>query len=175
MCSSAATHNRSVKGTSNSAAVAWFPSCLLFLYVGVVLAGIMAPWSGTLAASEPKITLRVVVPEEFKHSKLAPNGDPEPVRYTKAYEAFWWNCVMVKAKDLHARCPFICSGTPGASYGCLNGSHDADEQIAGLLKRFSPSTVQAYLKQFASTPDAQRGLSGYGYFRNGPEAEDVSN
>ena len=121
------------------------------------------------------MTLHVVVPEEFKHSTFAPNGDPEPVRYTKAYEAFWWNCVMVKAKDLHARCPFICSGTPAATSGCLDGSRDADEQIASLLKRFSRSRVQAHLTQFASTPDAQRGLHGYGYFQHGPEAEDVSN
>jgi hypothetical protein len=120
------------------------------------------------------MTLGVVVPEEFKHSGLAPNGDPEPIRYTKAYEAFWWNCVMVKAKDLHARCPFICSGTPAATYGCLDGSHDADEQIATLLKQFSLSIVQAYLTQLASTPDARRGLSAYGYFQHGPEAEDVS-
>lgn len=147
----------------------------VFLIVGALLLGFIAPWSSTLADSGPKISLRVAVPEEFKQSPFAPNGDSEPVRYTKAYEAFWWNCVMLKAKDLRARCPFLCSGTPAASSGCVDGSHNADEQIADLLKRFSRPTVQSYLTKFASTPDARRCLSGYGYFQRGPQADDVSN
>ena len=121
------------------------------------------------------MTLRVVVPEDFRNSKLAPNDEPESLRYTKAYEAFWWNCVMVKARDIHSRCPFTCSGTPAATAGCSQGAADAEDQIVTLLKCFSAPEVQTYLEKLGSTPDARRKLSGYGYFQDGPKAEDVSN
>ena len=143
------------------------------LSIGVLLVGIMVPWVATLASSEPKMTFRVKVPDEIRNSKFAPNGDPETVCYTKAYEAFWWNCVMVRAKDLNARCPFVCSGTPAATSGCAEGANNAGEQIGGLLKQFSAQKVQTYLKQLGSKPDARQRLSGYGYFQDGPKAEDV--
>ena len=91
------------------------------------------------------------VPDEFKDPNLEfnltpPNGDPEPVRYSKAHEAFWWNCVMVRAQDLNARCPIICSGTPAAAPGCGEGAIDADDQIEELLRQFPSSQVQSYLE-----------------------------
>jgi hypothetical protein len=135
----------------------------------------MLPWVATPAASEPKMIFRVEVPEEFKKSKFAPNSDPEPVRYTKAYEAFWWNCVMVRGRDLNARCPFVCSGTAAATSGCADGANNADGQIGALLKQFSAKKVQAHLKQLGSAPRARQRLNGHGYFRDGPKADDVPN
>jgi len=121
------------------------------------------------------MVLRVVVPEEFRNSKLAANDEPESVRYTKAYEAFWWNCVMVKGRNSHNRCPFMCSGTPAATAGCSQGAADAEDQIGALLERFSAVEVQAYLQKLGSTSDARRKLDASGYFQDGPRAEDVSN
>jgi hypothetical protein len=143
------------------------------LRIGVLLVAIVVPCVAMPSDAEPRMTFRVVVPDEFRNSKFAPNGDPEPVRYTKAYEAFWWNCVMVKGEDLNARCPFVCSGTPAATSGCAEGANNAGEQIGALLKQFSAQRVQAYLKQLGSKPDARQRLSGYGYFQDGPKAEDV--
>lgn len=143
------------------------------LRVGLLVMGIVIPRVVTLAASEPKLTLHLVVPQEFRNSKAAPNGDPEPVRYTKAYEAFWWNCVIVRGRDLNAHCPFTCSGTPAATPGCAAGASNANDQIDALVKRTPAREIQAYLKEIGSSPRARQGLSGYGYFRDGPRAEDV--
>ena len=129
--------------------------------------------------SQPDLVYRAVVPDEFKDPNLEinlnpPNGDPEPVRYSKAHKAFWWNCVMVRAQDLNARCPIICSGTPAAARGCGEGALDAADQIEDLLRQFPPSQVQSYLKSLASSPGSREKLSGYGYFTEGPKAEDAS-
>ena len=129
--------------------------------------------------SQPDLVYRAVVPDEFKDPNLEfnlnpPNGDPEPVRYSKAHEAFWWNCVMVRAQDLNARCPTICSGTPAAARGCGEGAIDADDQIEELLRQFPSSQVQSYLKSLASSLGAREKLNGYGYFSAGPKAEDAS-
>src|SRR5262249_953244 len=118
--------------------------------LGLLLAGIAVPLVAAPAPGGPKMVCRVVVPEEFKSSTVAPNGDPERVRYTKAYEAFWWNCVLVRAAQLDARCPMICSGTPAATAGCAAGAGNADEQIERLLQRFSAGRVQSYLKRLGS-------------------------
>ena len=118
------------------------------------------------------MTCRVVVPDELKASTFAPNGDPESVRYTKAYEAFWWNCVMVRAKDLGSCCPRVCNGTAGATSGCTEGATNAGAQIDGLLQHYSAATVQAYLRRLGSSPRARHKLSGYGYFTDGPSADD---
>jgi hypothetical protein len=54
------------------------------------------------AHAGPTLKCRVIVPKEYRKTPFdpPPNGEPEPVRYTKAYEAFWWNCVAVWAVDL---------------------------------------------------------------------------
>ena len=141
--------------------------------VGELLVGTLLLLAPVFSASEPKMTFRVVVPKEFRNSQFAPNGDPERIRYTKAYEAFWWNCVMVRAQELNARCPIICSGTPAAARGCGEGANSADDQIQRLLKRFPTSKVRGYLKSLASSPGAWEKLRGYGYFSDGPKAEDI--
>jgi hypothetical protein len=87
---------------------------------------------------------RVVVPKEYNVTPFdpPPNGQPEAVRYTVAYEAFWWNCVAVRAADLQGRCPFLASGTPGAAAGADDGAMNADKQIDRLLRKYSARSVQ---------------------------------
>jgi len=105
-------------------------------------------------ASHPmQISCQVRVPSEFKKDPpgwKSPTGEPESVRYTKSYEAFWWNCVMVKAANLEGRCPFTCSGTPAATYGCGDGAIDAERQISQLVKVHDKMKVQDYPRAVAS-------------------------
>lgn len=142
-----------------------------WVYLLGVIFGWPFVWTLAIAASEPKITFHVVVPEQYLTATYAPNGDPERVRYTKAYEAFWWNCVMVVARDLTVRCPEICSGTPGATAGCRDGANNARRQIDAQITRSSASELRSYLSRLAASPDALKKLHGYGYFVNGPEGE----
>jgi hypothetical protein len=74
--------------------------------------------------------------------------------------------VAVKAANLEADCPFMCSGTPGATQGCVDGARDAKAQINRLLKERAATQVQAILQVTADTPDARAKLKPY--FREGP-------
>lgn len=114
-------------------------------------------------AGHMSLRCHVRVPREYRKTPFnpPPNGEPEPVRYSRAYEAFWWNCVAVRAAKLDGRCPFAASGTPAASAGAVDGAMNADEQIDGLLKHHSPSKVQRYLRTLASTKEAKRAMSPY--------------
>ncbi len=117
-----------------------------------------------------KISCRVLVQMQFQTDQPGwkpPNGESESTRYTKSYEAYWWNCVMVRAKDLDARCPFICSGTPAATYGCRDGEMDANRQIDQLLKRYSSREVGGYLRSLARRPEAKEKIAPY--FPDGPQ------
>jgi hypothetical protein len=78
-----------------------------------------------------------------------------------AYEAFWWNCVMVKANDLDARCPFGCSGTPAATYGCAEGEADADRQVTRLLSEYSSEGVRGYLRTLAMSTQGKEKIKSY--------------
>ena len=127
-----------------------------------------------ITADTLNLSCQVQVPKKFQQDPagwIPPNGEPESVRYTKSYEAFWWNCVVVKAGDLGGRCPSTCSGTPAAAYGCSDGAMDAANQIALLLREHSVAEVKKYLQVLAEDP---QGLSKTKpYFPNGPRAEKV--
>jgi hypothetical protein len=122
---------------------------------------------------KPYIECRVSVPNEYQKTPWnpPPNGEPEPIRYKTSYEAFWWNCVMVKANNLDERCPFTCSGTPAAVAGCVDGESNADRQITGLMNKYSRSEVQQYLRSLASTEEAKKKI--YPYFQETPQPEKV--
>ena len=120
------------------------------------------------------ISCRVRVPAEFQRGPpgwISPTGEPESVRYRKSYEAFWWNCVMVKAENSEGRCPSTCSGTPAASYGCSDGAKDAERQIRQLLTVHDRTKVQYYLQTIASDPEGKEKIKSY--FPDGPRAEKV--
>jgi hypothetical protein len=104
------------------------------------------------ADTGPRLRCRVVVPKEYMITPWdpPPNGQPEPVRYKVAYEAFWWNCVAVRAANIKGRCPFRASGTPAAGAGAYDGVMNADGQINALLKKYSALTVRKYLRTIAS-------------------------
>lgn len=120
------------------------------------------------------ISCQVRMPDKFQQDPpgwKSPTGEPESVRYTKSYEAFWWNCVMLKAKDPKGRCPSTCSGTPAANYGCLAGARDAERQITQLVRVHDKTKVQHYLQSLASDPEGAAKIKPY--FPDGPRAEKI--
>jgi hypothetical protein len=130
--------------------------------------------TAALSCSPPHVSFvpNPRVPQEFTDPSTAtPTGEPESVGYTRAYEAFWWNCALVRANDLSARCPFMCSGTPAAAEGCAQGSTDADRAIRDAIKRYGPSDARDSLRSLAKRPDGREKLRAY--FLNGPTAESV--
>lgn len=127
------------------------------------------------AAEDINLQCHVNVPDEFKHDPegwIPPNGEPESTRYSVSYEAFWWNCVFIKSEGLENRCPFSCSGTPGATYGCSDGATDAEKQIDQILKSHDPKEVLEYLKTLST--DSVGLLKIEPYFPDGPHAEIVN-
>jgi hypothetical protein len=111
----------------------------------------------------PNMKCVVKVPKEYRKTPFnpPPNGQPEPVRYTAAYEAYWWNCVGVRAADLRGRCPFVASGTPAASAGAMDGATNAENQIRRLRQKYPASVVQKYLNTIASRPEAKQKMRHY--------------
>lgn len=111
------------------------------------------PCSG-LASGGPHLNSSVKVPKEYqaKYASATDHSaqDAPVTRYRQAYEAFWWNCVAVKAANLDDHCPFMASGWPaeaaGADYGATRASNDINE----LLKKYDKATVDAYLRKLAS-------------------------
>jgi hypothetical protein len=131
--------------------------------------------SAVACATNPlSISCQVRVPTEFQQDPpgwISPTGEPESVRYKESYEAFWWNCVMMKAVNLESRCPFTCSGTPAATYGCSDGAIDAERQIKQLLKVHDKMKVKDYLQTVASNQEGKEKIKSY--FPDRPRAEDI--
>ncbi len=121
----------------------------------------------------PNLVCHVNVPAEYRTTPWThpPNGEPEPVRYRVAYEAFWWNCVALRADDFDARCPFTCSGTPAASAGCQDGAEAARESIDGLIERYGGRRTQEYLRSLAQSDEAKKRMEPY--FRGLPTPEGI--
>jgi hypothetical protein len=138
---------------------------LAILPVIVLIAGISA-------AAEPlKLSCEARVPSAYKADPpgwTSPTGESEAQRYTRAYEAFCWNCVMVKANAIDARCPSSCSGTPAATAGCADGGVQAAEGVSMALRMHPQGEVQRYLRGLASGQEAKRRAASY--FPNGPES-----
>ena len=126
-------------------------------------------------ASEPlKISCQVQVPAVYQHDPpgwQSPTGESEAQRYTSAYEAFWWNCILLKADDLEARCPSMCSGTPAATSGCTDGELQAQHAVSQALRSHSRVDVASHLRTLANDPKAKAKTAPY--FPNGPQAERV--
>ena len=78
---------------------------------------------------------------------------------------------MVKAASLEGRCPFTCSGTPAASYGCSDGTRDAEMQIRRLLRVPDKTKVGDYLQFIASDPEGKTIIKPY--FPDGPRTEKI--
>jgi hypothetical protein len=128
----------------------------------------------TVAYADNGLSMKcqVVVPEEYKQTPFnpPPNGEPEPVRYTAAYEAFWWNCVAVRAADLQARCKFQASGTPAATAGAADGAENANAQITALLRKHSRRAVRKYLHSISSQSEAKEKMRRY-FLKPTPEIQ----
>jgi len=115
------------------------------------------------ADSGLKLRCRVVVPNEYRQTPFdpPPNGEPEPVRYKIAYQAYWWNCIAVRAANLQGRCAFTASGTPAAVAGAADGATNADAQINAVLQKYSVRAVRRYLRSIASQPAAKKKMRRY--------------
>jgi len=139
----------------------------ILLLVGLLLAPVTSSMTVDL-----KLEHRVRVPRRHASTATAntPTGQSERDRYKEGHEAFWWNCVMVKAQRLEAQCPGLCSGTAAASDGCGDGVTSAERQIARLTREHGATKVQAYLRSFASTPAAKEAFAKT-WFRGEPEPE----
>jgi hypothetical protein len=105
------------------------------------------------APPHPSLRCEVDVPPEF-------GSDFDRVRYSSAYEAFWWNCVGVRSQHPDARCPFVCSGTPSAAAGCRDGATAADRGIDELV-RSKWSGAQEYLRSLAAGSEARDKIKPY--------------
>ena len=113
---------------------------------------------------------RIMVPQRFLETTATPRpGRPERIRYSDTFEAFWWNCIAVKAADMNARCPFLASGTPGESAGAVNGANAALDGIRSLIHQYGTPAVRTYLKQLTSSPDFLKAKL-HGYFNGHPTA-----
>ena len=78
---------------------------------------------------------------------------------------------MLKAEGFENRCPFICSGTPAATYGCAQGTEDAEREIRQLLAHHDVTRVRKYLQSIAASPEGKEKIRLY--FPSGPRTEKV--
>ena len=118
---------------------------LLFLVVG---------------CSGQRMQCTIKIPPECGN-QISANGEPEKKRYTIAYEAFWWQCVRVKSKNLENRCETTCSGSSCATYGCSEAGFDAETQIKELIKKYGKDGAQRYLRTLLNTKEAKEKTKPY--------------
>ena len=137
-----------------------------------ILAVCVSPW---IVGCGPHLAPHARVPSHYQHQppELVPGpiGQPERIRYRVSYDAFWWNCAIVRSRDLDARCPFMCSGTNAAAAGCRQDSADADDGISALVKRYGRSRTRDYLNSLVLKSNGFEKIKSY--FTNGPRVEDV--
>jgi len=124
----------------------------------------------SIGCAGPHLEPRSTPPRNLPALNPPPNGQPEPVRYREAYEAFWWNCAIVKSRDSSARCPSACSGTNGAALGCFQGGTDAENDIYNLVRRYGGSRTQRYLQRLVLESGAEAKIRS-SYFTGGPVSE----
>ena len=97
---------------------------------------------------------KIIVPPPYQ-SKVDPpgfHGTSPFARYSQAYQAFWWNCVAVRAVNINARCPWIANGWASEVQGGADGAMNADNAIDNLVKKYGTQAVQVYLEKLASPP-----------------------
>lgn len=134
------------------------------IFVALPLALLMGLPSIALADSGPYLDSSYKVPKEYQATQYSSTDrsveDAPVVRYREAYEAFWWNCVAVKAESLDNRCPFMASGWPAEAAGADDGATNAWNGIHDLLQKYDAATVQAYLRKLASPAILKKKLEG---------------
>ncbi len=114
----------------------------------------------TTGCVNTKLECTVKVPSEYGN-EISPNGESNNVRYTKAYKAFWWQCIKDKSNNLTNSCKWTCSGNAAATSGCTNGAHDAMRQIDNLIKEKGIEYTQKYLKKSAKTKKCKENVVPY--------------
>lgn len=104
-------------------------------------------------ASSEELTMKhsIEIPKEYSSGREqeAFEGTSDIERYINAYERTWWAVMNRFAKDIkwHPRHDeFICSGTPAASQGCMDGYEAAVKKVKEFLKGHTPKEVETYIK-----------------------------
>ena len=110
----------------------------------------------------PRIKPSLEVPIEFERQPVeSPAGESERIRYLKAYEAFWYNCITLLSDDLGARCPSTCGGTPASAAGCANGGTDAWQQSKHSIESYGEARTQQVLRAIAARLENQAKMAAY--------------
>src|SRR5215212_7610830 len=99
---------------------------------------------------------RVSIPPEHRRGQADasdPTSEAPAVRYRMAYQAFWWNCLAVRADRADSRCPFVCSGTAAAVDGCRQGADDGERAVQELVRRLGKEDARDVLRSQVARPD----------------------
>ena len=127
-----------------------------------VLVWLLCICGAACTPGSPRIKPSLEVPTEFERQPIeSPAGESERLRYLKAYEAFWYNCVTLLADDLGAQCPSTCSGTPATTAGCANGGTDARQQVKDSIESNGESRTQQVLREIAARLENQAKIAAY--------------
>jgi hypothetical protein len=104
-------------------------------------------------ASAEDLTMkhRIDVPTEYANGRdqEAFEGTSDIERYISSYEKTWWAVMNKFAQDIKwqpRHDEFICSGTPAAAQGCIDGYEGAVKKVEALLKDHTPNEVRLFLK-----------------------------
>jgi hypothetical protein len=123
---------------------------------------VIACCGAACTSGSPRIKPNLTVPTEFQNQPFEPpTGESERVRYLKAYEAFWYNCITLLSEDISAQCPSTCSGTPATAAGCANGGREAWSQIRASVESYGELRTREELRAIARQLENQAKMAAY--------------
>jgi hypothetical protein len=118
----------------------------------VILAIIFLISFSQIASSE-EVTMKhsIDVPTQYSNGRNqeAFEGTSDIERYVRSYEKTWWAVMNKFAQDIKwypRHDEFICSGTPAAAQGCIDGYEGAVKKVEAFLKDHAANEVQMFLK-----------------------------
>ena len=104
-------------------------------------------------ASAEELTMKhsIDVPRQYSNGRdqEAFEGTSDIERYISSYEKTWWAVMNKFAHDIKwqpRHDEFICSGTPAAAQGCIDGYEASVKKVQGFLKDHIPNEVQMFIK-----------------------------
>jgi hypothetical protein len=118
----------------------------------LLLITIIILFAQVASATELTMTHKIIVPQEYANgrSQEAFEGTSDIERYVGAFERTWWAVMNKFAQNIKwqpRHDEFICSGTPAAAQGCLDGYNEAIKKVEGFLKRNKAHEVQKFIKE----------------------------
>lgn len=119
-----------------------------------------------VCAAGPREVCVASVPDSIEPKQLSPNGETNELRYATAFRSYCWNCLSVRAQDLDAACPTMCSGNDAATRGCADGARVAAGNVDALIRKYGRQRARKRLRALASEAEAHHKLEPY--FKDGP-------